>query len=150
MNFHKVSIIRTVSITRCWLVLWHCCNNPVFHCKLQRSRHLMQASTSLFRYDCIRLPALRQMWGRWINSYPPSVAYMRRWTESSLVQVMACRLFSVKPLPEPMMIYCQLDPQENISVTFKPEFKKYIFENVVCQNGGHFAQGRWVFSSMHL
>ena len=41
---------------------------------------------------------------------------------------MACRLFSVKPLPEPMMIYCQLDPQENISVTFKPEFKKIYFK----------------------
>ena len=26
-----------------------------------------------------------------------------------LVQVMACRLFGAKPLPEPMLAYCQLD-----------------------------------------
>ena len=29
-----------------------------------------------------------------LNSSPPSAAYMRRWTGPSLVQVMACRLFS--------------------------------------------------------
>ena len=28
----------------------------------------------------------------WINSSPPSAAYMHQWTASSLVQVMACRL----------------------------------------------------------
>ena len=27
-----------------------------------------------------------------------------------LAQVMACRLFSAKPLPQPMLTYCQLDP----------------------------------------
>ena len=27
---------------------------------------------------------------------------------SALVQVMACRLFGAKPLPEPMLAYCQL------------------------------------------
>ena len=29
---------------------------------------------------------------------------------AALVQVMACRLFSTKPLPEPMLTYSQLDP----------------------------------------
>ena len=43
------------------------------------------------------------------NSSPPSAAYMRRWTGSALFQVMACRLFADKPLPEPMLTYCQLD-----------------------------------------
>ena len=28
---------------------------------------------------------------------------MRQWTGSALVQVMACRLFGAKPLPEPML-----------------------------------------------
>ena len=36
-------------------------------------------------------------------------AYMRRWTWSLLVQVMACRLFGAKLLPEPRLTYCQLD-----------------------------------------
>ena len=43
------------------------------------------------------------------NSSPPSAAYMRQWTGSALVQVMACRLFGAKPLPEPMLTYRQLD-----------------------------------------
>ena len=33
-----------------------------------------------------------------------------QWTGSTLVQVMACRLFCAKPLPEPVLTYCQLNP----------------------------------------
>ena len=43
------------------------------------------------------------------NSSPYSAAYMRRWTGSPLVQVMACRLLGAKPLPEPMNTYFRLD-----------------------------------------
>ena len=32
---------------------------------------------------------------------------MRNWTGSTLLQVMVCRLFGAKPLPEPMVSYCQ-------------------------------------------
>ena len=35
---------------------------------------------------------------------------------------MACRLFGAKPLPEPMLAYCQLDSREQISVKFGSEF----------------------------
>ena len=42
------------------------------------------------------------------NSSPPSAAYMRQWIRSALFQVMACCLFCAKPLPEPMLAYCQL------------------------------------------
>ena len=38
---------------------------------------------------------------------PPSAAYMRQWTLSALVQVMACHLLGAKPLPEPILTYCQ-------------------------------------------
>ena len=48
-----------------------------------------------------------------------SAAYMRQWTESSLLQVMACRLFGAKPLPEPALAYCKLDSREQISVNGK-------------------------------
>ena len=34
---------------------------------------------------------------------PPGAAYMRQQTGSSLVQVMACRLFGDKPLPGPIV-----------------------------------------------
>ena len=36
---------------------------------------------------------------------------------------MACRLFGAKPLPEPMLPYCRLDPKEYISVKFSLKFK---------------------------
>ena len=62
---------------------------------------------------------------RWINSSPPSAAYMRQWTGSSLVHVMACCLFATKPLSKPMLGYYQLDPWEQTSVNFKSKFKTF-------------------------
>ena len=47
---------------------------------------------------------------KWINSSPPNVAYMCQWIDSASVQIMACRLFGAKPLSEPMLIFCKLDP----------------------------------------
>ena len=46
------------------------------------------------------------------NSSLPSAAYMRQRIGQTLVQIMACRLFSAKPLSKPMLGYCQLDPRE--------------------------------------
>ena len=51
----------------------------------------------------------------------PSAAYMRQWTGSSLVQLMACRLIGAKPLPEPVLAYCHLDSWKHISVKFESE-----------------------------
>ena len=81
-----------------------------------------------------------------INSSPPSAAYMSQWTGSSLVQVMACRLFDAKPLPEPMLPYCQLVSWEHILVKFEDRnsiifIQENAIENVVCQSGGHFVEG---------
>ena len=50
---------------------------------------------------------------------------MRQWTESTLVQVMACRLFGAKPLPEPMPPYCQLDPCKQTSGKFESKYKTF-------------------------
>ena len=76
-----------------------------------------------------------------VNS-SPSAAHMRQWTESSLVQVMSCRLFGAKPSPGPMLTYCQLDSREQILMKFEPELiiliQENAIENIVCQNGGHF------------
>ena len=63
-------------------------------------------------------------------SSPPIATYMRQWTGSALVQVMACCLFGTKPLPEPMLVYCQLYSWEQISVKFKSEF--YHFHSRKC------------------
>ena len=43
-----------------------------------------------------------------VNSTPPSATYMRHWTRSALVQIMACRLFGAKPLPEPMLTFREI------------------------------------------
>ena len=82
------------------------------------------------------------------NSSPPSAAYMRQWTGSSLIQVMACRLFGAKSLPEAMLVYCQLDSwdifQWNMNRNSIIYIQENAIENVVCQNGSHFVKGGWV------
>ena len=60
-----------------------------------------------------------------LSSSSPSAAYMHQWTVSALVQVMTCRLFGAKPLPELMLIYCQLDSWEQISVKLGLEFSNF-------------------------
>ena len=57
-----------------------------------------------------------------VNSPLPNTLCMRQTTGSSLAQVMACRLFGGKALLEPMLVYCQLDSCEQVSVKFKFEF----------------------------
>ena len=47
---------------------------------------------------------------QYVNSSPPSAVYMRQRIGSALVQVMACRLFGAKPLPNLVLAYCQLEP----------------------------------------
>ena len=55
---------------------------------------------------------------------------------------MACRLFGAKPLPEPMLAYCQLDHWEQISVKFELEkIQENAFQNVISQIGFHLGQG---------
>ena len=68
----------------------------------------------IFEYN----PNNNHSWSVWknlrcsplFNSSPPSTAWMRQWTGSALVQIMACRLIGAKPLAKPMLTYCQLDP----------------------------------------
>ena len=83
-----------------------------------------------------------------VNSSPPNGAFMRQWTGSALVQVMTCRLFGAKPLPQPILPYCQLDPCEQISMKFKSNYK--IFHSRICtwkchcEKAAILSKGRWV------
>ena len=63
-------------------------------------------------------------WWHCLNHLPLqcSAAYMRQWSGSTLIQVMACRLFGAKPLHDSMLVYCQLDSREQLSVKFESEF----------------------------
>ena len=56
------------------------------------------------------------------DSSPPGAAHMCWWTGSTLVKIMACRLVGAKPLSEPMVVYCQLDSWEQISMKFELKF----------------------------
>ena len=49
------------------------------------------------------------------TSSPPNAAYMRQWIGSALVQIMACRLFSTKPLYEPMLTLLNGTLRTNLS-----------------------------------
>ena len=42
---------------------------------------------------------------------------------------MACRLFGTKTLPEPMLVYCQLDSEEQVSMKFEFEFYNFHSRN---------------------
>ena len=78
-----------------------------------------------------------------VTSSPPSAAYMCQWIGSALVQIMACRLFSAKPLSKPMMGYCQLNSQEQTLVKFQSKHEN-IFENILCEKAAILCRGRWV------
>ena len=56
-----------------------------------------------------------------------------------LVYVMAFRLFSAKPLPEPMLTYCQYVSWERTSVIFLSKLKQFCWRKCICrlQNVGH-------------
>ena len=80
------------------------------------------------------------------NSSPPSAAYMRHWIRSALIQVIACRLFGAKPLPDqcwPIVNWTlgnkfQWNSNRN-SIIF---IYKNTFEIVVCEKGRPFCPGR--------
>ena len=82
------------------------------------------------------------------NSSPPSAAYTRQWIGSALVQIMACRLFGAKPLSEPMLGNCQLDPWEQNPVKIQSKFlQENALENAVCKTAAILSRGKWVKSA---
>ena len=87
----------------------------------------------------------------YLNSSPPSAAYMRQWMGSALVQIMACRLFGAKPLP----IYLnqwwlilnwalrnkfQWKSNQNTQLFIQ----KSVFKNAVCEMVAILSRARWV------
>ena len=85
------------------------------------------------------------IWMMYINSYPLSAVYMLQWTGSALVQVMAWRRTGDKPLPEPALIYCQLDHWQKLSVKIESKFQHFHSKKCVwiccLRNCVHFVQG---------
>ena len=70
----------------------------------------------------------------------------REWIGSALVQIIACRLFGAKPLSEPVLVHCQLDPWEQTSVNFFCQnIKLFIHKNapydIVCEMAAILSRG---------
>ena len=74
------------------------------HSGAEESSEIMEQSQSKMGWQ-------HWLWYRWLNSLRPSDTYMRQHNIPTLLQIMACRLFSAKQLSEPMLPYCQLDPK---------------------------------------
>ena len=68
-----------------------------------------------------------------INSSLPCATYIGQWTVLILLQVIACHLFGIKPLPEPTMIHCQLEPEKKLQWNLNQTTKIFLLENVVCE-----------------
>ena len=64
-----------------------------------------------------------------VKSSPPGATYMHWWTGSALVQLMACHLFGAKPLPDPILTYCQLDLRNKLQWNFNQNTNLFIHEN---------------------
>ena len=60
------------------------------------------------------------------NSLRQSDAYMHQWTRPSLVQIMACRLVSTKPLSEPILLI------SNLGTNFSQILSKILYFLSMC------------------
>ena len=109
------------------------------------SPHKWPVTRKMFPLDGVIIVMAKWDFTRaYFNSSPPGAAYMRQWTGSALVQIMACRLVGAKPLPGPMLEYCQLDPCEQTSVNFESKYKTFHSCKSIWQyrlrNGDYFVQ----------
>ena len=98
----------------------------------------------------IDISSFTKVYVNWLNSSPPSFAYMRQWIGSALVQTMDGRRFGAKPLSKPMLDYCQLASWGQTSVKFQLKkiiiIQKSAFEIIVCEMAAILSRGRWVKS----
>ena len=85
-------------LNQCWLIIgevpWHSSQGIILR-RWEDTKNKIE--------NCSFKMASRSPRGQWVNSLRPSDAYVHQYARPSLVQMVACHLFSNKPLPEPMM-----------------------------------------------
>ena len=87
-----------------------------------------------------------------INSSPHEAAYMRQWTEPSLVQVMSCRLSGAKPWYNQCWLIVNWNKKEQIGTNFIEtwirilsfSFKKMHLKMSSAKMAAILSKGRWV------
>ena len=89
--------------------------------RLPRDSHVIKLEYMI----CVPRTVSRTLKKAEMNSLMPIDAYMRRQPKTSLVQIMACRLYGAKPLSEPKLEYCQLNPWEPTSVKSYSKLKHF-------------------------
>ena len=90
--------------------------------------------------------------GTIVNLLRPRDVYMRRWTWSSLVQIMVWCLFGAKPLSKPMLTSNQLEHKDKINEISKYEYfhsRKCVWKGCL-ENVGHLSRSQCVNSASCL
>ena len=81
-------------------------------------------------------------WLMHFNSSLPSAAYVRQWIGSALIQIMAYRLFSTKPLSKPIVNWTF---RNKLQWNFTQSTNIFLDENASeiyrLRSGGHFCPG---------
>ena len=104
--------------------VWEWIRNFIHHCTIHVIIHPCwdKSQTILVTWSCYNESRLY-----YINSSPPSATYMRQWTGSQLLQIMACHKL-----------------QWNLNQNTKLFIQDNAFENIVCEMMAILSRGSWV------
>ena len=109
--YHELSIMPPAVWLSNWdvyvidrLVSGGWCTSRVFYPRVLHHCHCsVYSEWGLLKYAT-------QLGVLFINSSLRSTAYICQWIRSAVVHIMACRLFGAKPLSQPILGYCKLEP----------------------------------------
>ena len=91
---------------------------------------------------------VKYLWQLSINSSPPGAAHMCQWICWTLVQIMACRLFSANHYLNQHWVIVNWTPRNKLKRNLHQNTKLFIhenaFENTVCEMTAILSRGRWV------
>ena len=82
-----------------------------------------------FEYQQLNITAAPPS-SHWVNSCPPSAAYMHQWIGSALVKIMACRLFGAKPLSKPVLGLFSIRPLGTNFSEISNKIQKFSFKKM--------------------
>ena len=126
--------------------------------RLSCTRYLERDSYIYSFYSILNISATQGTWYilfiyrvlyiKYLTHLPHSAAHMRQWTRTTLVQIMACRLFGAKPLSKPVIVNWTLENKlqwnlnQNTKLFIHDKHLKMSSSNrrPFCPGGG----GRWL------
>ena len=131
---------KNVFCTNLWLVDFNKVHGGIFAKEMWL--HCWYARVAPLALKSISVKSMYYVMCRYVNTSSPGAAYMHQWIRLALAKIMACCLFSIKPLSEPMLGYCQLDTEEQTSKYKTFHSRKCIWKYCL-RNDSHFVRGRW-------